>query len=107
MSGPRIRRRSARRCHLGRRQVANSRCRPEAGEPATPERAMATAASSSSAAFTQAGRPFTVTTTQGDDKLLLLRFAGEEAVSAPFHFTLEMMSKVKDIPADSMIRSPV
>jgi type VI secretion system secreted protein VgrG len=60
-----------------------------------------------SVSFTQAGRPFTVTTPLGADKLLLERFTGEEAVSAPFHFTLEMMSKSNNVSADSLLRQPI
>jgi type VI secretion system secreted protein VgrG len=57
--------------------------------------------------FSQAGRPFTVKTPLGDDKLLLERFTGEEAVSAPFHFTLEMVSKSNNVAADSLVRQPI
>ncbi len=68
---------------------------------------MATMAGMASVSFTQAGRPFTVTTPLGADKLLLERFAGEEAVSAPFHFTLDMISKSNSIAADSLVRQPI
>jgi type VI secretion system secreted protein VgrG len=68
---------------------------------------MATMAGMASVSFTQAGRPFTVTTPLGADKLLLERFAGEEAVSGPFHFTLDMMSKTNNISADSLVRQPI
>jgi type VI secretion system secreted protein VgrG len=60
-----------------------------------------------SVSFTQSGRPFTVTTPLGADKLLLERFTGEEAVSAPFHFTLDMVSKQNNIAADSLVRQPI
>ena len=63
---------------------------------------MATMAGMASVSFTQAGRPFTVTTPLGADKLLLERFTGEEAVSAPFHFTLDMVSKSNNVSADSL-----
>jgi type VI secretion system secreted protein VgrG len=68
---------------------------------------MATMAGMASVTFSQAGRPFTVTTPLGADKLLLERFTGEEAVSAPFHFTLDMVSKTNNISADSLIRQPI
>jgi type VI secretion system secreted protein VgrG len=60
-----------------------------------------------SVSFTQAGRPFTVTTPLGADKLLLERFTGEEAVSAPFHFTLDMVSKTNNVSGDSLVRQPI
>ncbi len=68
---------------------------------------MATMAGMASVSFTQSGRPFTVTTPLGADKLLLERFTGEEAVSAPFHFTLDMVSKQNNIAADSLVRQPI
>jgi type VI secretion system secreted protein VgrG len=68
---------------------------------------MATMAGMASVSFTQAGRPFTVTTPLGADKLLLERFAGEEAVSAPFHFTLDMVSKANNLSADALVRQPI
>jgi type VI secretion system secreted protein VgrG len=60
-----------------------------------------------SVSFTQAGRPFTVTTPLGGDVLLLERFTGEEAVSAPFHFTLDMVSTTNNVSADSLVRKPI
>ena len=68
---------------------------------------MATMAGMASVSFTQSGRPFTVTTPLGADKLLLERFTGEEAVSAPFHFTLDMVSKQNNIAGDSLVRQPI
>jgi type VI secretion system secreted protein VgrG len=69
---------------------------------------MATMAGMASVSFTQAGRPFTVTTPLGADKLLLERFTGEEAVSAPFHFTLDMVSKANNVvSADALVRQPI
>jgi type VI secretion system secreted protein VgrG len=68
---------------------------------------MATMAGMASVSFTQAGRPFTVTTPLGTDKLLLESFTGEEAVSAPFHFTLEMVSKTNNVSADALVRQPI
>jgi type VI secretion system secreted protein VgrG len=68
---------------------------------------MATMAGMASVSFTQAGRPFTVTTPLGADKLLLERFTGEEAVSTPFHFTLDMVSKTNNVSADALVRQPI
>jgi type VI secretion system secreted protein VgrG len=68
---------------------------------------MATMAGMASVSFTQSGRPFTVTTPLGADKLLLERFTGEEAVSAPFHFTLDMVSKQNNVSGDSLVRQPI
>jgi type VI secretion system secreted protein VgrG len=68
---------------------------------------MATMAGMASVSFTQAGRPFTVTTPLGADKLLLESFTGEEGVSVPFHFTLDMVSKVNNVSADALVRQPI
>ncbi|MDQ3950966.1 MAG: type VI secretion system tip protein VgrG, partial [Gemmatimonadota bacterium] len=68
---------------------------------------MATMAGMASVSFTQVGRPFTVTTPLGADKLLLERFTGEEGVSAPFHFTLDMVSKSNNVSADALVRQPI
>ena len=53
------------------------------------------------ASFTQDKRPLRVTTGLGKDVLLLERFSGEEGVSTPFHFVLDMLSENSAIaPAD-------
>jgi len=43
-------------------------------------------------AYTQDNRPLRVATALGKDVLLLERFSGEEGVSAPFRFTLDLLS---------------
>ena len=45
------------------------------------------------ASFTQDKRPLRVRTGLGADALLLERFSGEEGVSTPFHFVLDMLSE--------------
>jgi len=57
--------------------------------------------------YTQAGRPLKVGTELGDDVLLLTGFSGEEAVSAPFRFNVDMLSADDSIDPDSMLRSPI
>jgi type VI secretion system secreted protein VgrG len=49
--------------------------------------------------FTQAGRPISVTTPLGTDALLLNGFTGHEAMSAPFRFTLDLLSRASS-PVD-------
>ena len=41
-------------------------------------------------AYTQDNRPLRVATALGKDVLLLERFSGEEGVSTPFRFTLDL-----------------
>ena len=59
------------------------------------------------ASYTQDNRPLRVTTGLGKDVLLLERFSGEEAVSKPFHFTLDLLSKRASIDAGAVLRKPV
>jgi type VI secretion system secreted protein VgrG len=58
------------------------------------------------ATFTQADRPIRVGTVLGDDVLLLRGFSGEEAVSAPFRFTLDLVSEDAAIDPDKLLRTP-
>lgn len=58
------------------------------------------------AAFTQDNRPLRVATTLGKDVLLLERVSGEEGVSVPFHFTLEMLSEDAAIDPKAVLRKP-
>ena len=58
-------------------------------------------------AFTQDKRPLRVTTSLGDDVLLLERFTGEEDVSQPFRFTLEMLSENAAIAPADVLRKPI
>src|SRR4029453_2955714 len=59
------------------------------------------------ASYTQDNRPLRVTTPLGKDVLLLERFSGEEAVSKPFRFTLEMLSENAAVDPGAMLRKPV
>ena len=44
-------------------------------------------------AYTQDNRLMAVSTPLGKDALLLVGFAGEEAISRPFHFDLELIAE--------------
>ena len=55
---------------------------------------------------TQAGRPIRVASDLGTDALLLERIQGEEALSTPFRFTLDLLSDRSIDPA-SMLRKPL
>jgi type VI secretion system secreted protein VgrG len=57
--------------------------------------------------YTQKGRPFRVYTTLGTDVLLLENLEGEEAVSRPFEYRLDMVSTNEAISADSLINKAV
>ncbi|MEE9180467.1 MAG: type VI secretion system tip protein TssI/VgrG, partial [Vicinamibacteria bacterium] len=57
--------------------------------------------------YEQANRPFRVETALGPDVLLLDGFAGEEGVSTPFTFTLDLVSEDDAIDAGSLLRTPV
>ena len=60
------------------------------------------------ASFTQDNRPLRVTTPGlGKDALLLERFTGEEHVSSPFRFTLEMLSENASIDPNAVLRKPI
>ena len=59
------------------------------------------------ASFTQDNRPLRVSTGLGKDVLLLERFAGEEDVSRPFRFTLDMLSEKPSIDPNDVLRKPV
>src|ERR1051325_6971592 len=59
------------------------------------------------ATYSQAGRPFRVYTPLGDDVLLLENIEGEEAISRPFEFRLDMLSTRDDISPDSLVDKPV
>ena len=53
--------------------------------------------------YSQANRPIRVDTVLGADVLLLERVTGEEHVSAPFRFTLDMLSENASIAAKSVL----
>jgi type VI secretion system secreted protein VgrG len=57
--------------------------------------------------FTQDGRPARATTPLGKDKLLLDRLTGEESLSAPFLYTLHLLSLDDGIDAKALVRKPV
>jgi type VI secretion system secreted protein VgrG len=45
------------------------------------------------ASYSQANRPFRVSTPLGEDVLLLAGLAGSEGVSTPFSFSLDLLSE--------------
>jgi type VI secretion system secreted protein VgrG len=57
--------------------------------------------------FTQSERPFRVYTPLGADVLLLENLEGEEAISRPFEFRLDMLSEKETIDASSLINKAV
>ena len=57
--------------------------------------------------YSQEGRPFRVYTPLGDDVLLLENLEGEESISRPFEFRLDMLSTDESIAPDSLINQPV
>ena len=59
------------------------------------------------ASFTQDKRPLRVSTGLGKDALLLERFTGEEHVSTPFRFTLEMLSENASVDPNAVLRKPI
>jgi type VI secretion system secreted protein VgrG len=59
------------------------------------------------ATFTQDERKFRVDTPLGPDVLLLERFTGEEAISAPYLYTLHVVSENDSIDAGSLLRKPL
>jgi type VI secretion system secreted protein VgrG len=54
--------------------------------------------------YSQKDRPMKVTTSLGEDVLLLERFDGKEAISQPFEFHLHMVSTQKNIQIENLIR---
>src|SRR5689334_14334727 len=58
-------------------------------------------------AFTQDKRPLRVSTGLGKDVLLLERFTGEEHISSPFRFQLDMLSENASIDPDAVLRKPI
>lgn len=57
--------------------------------------------------LSQAGRPFRVDTPLEPDTLLLQRFAGEEGVSVPYRFTLDLISEEEAVDPDELLRQPM
>ncbi len=54
--------------------------------------------------YTQAHRPLRITTPLGPDELLLLGFTGQESISRPFLFELELMSENHEIDPNDVLR---
>lgn len=59
------------------------------------------------ATYTQAERPIAVSTVLGEDVLLLQGYSGEEGISTPFSFTLDLLSEDASIDAEQLLRSGV
>jgi type VI secretion system secreted protein VgrG len=59
------------------------------------------------AKISQANRPMRVDTTLPADELLLEGFAGSEAISRPFGYTLDLLSEKPAVTADKVLRKPV
>ena len=59
------------------------------------------------ATYSQANRPFRITTPLGDDALLLAGFAGAEGISHPFEFWLDLLSEDAGITGNDLLREPV
>jgi type VI secretion system secreted protein VgrG len=57
--------------------------------------------------YTQANRPMRVDTTLGEDVLLLEGFSGSEAVSAPYGYTLDLLSEEAAVAPADLLRKPV
>ena len=63
--------------------------------------------SPSTSTYTQADRPFEVTTTAGADAFLLAGVQAEQAISTPFVYRLELLSTQASVDLKSLLRSPV
>jgi type VI secretion system secreted protein VgrG len=57
-------------------------------------------------AATQIDRPFRFKTPLGDDALLLESFTGEERVSTPYRFTLQLLAEDPDIDMKALMMKP-
>jgi type VI secretion system secreted protein VgrG len=58
--------------------------------------------------YTQANHPMTVQTPLGPDALFIAGFHGEEAVSVPFHYQLELFAPSgREVPFDKLLGQPV
>ena len=58
------------------------------------------------AKYSQADRIMRIETSLGKDVLLLKGLTGDEGISMPFHFTLDLLSEKPDVKAADLIRSP-
>lgn len=59
------------------------------------------------ASYSQAERHLRLQTTLGEDKFLIERLSGTESISAPFLFTLDMLSEDPAVSPDDLLRQPV
>lgn len=57
--------------------------------------------------FSQDDRPFRVDTALGKDELLLQGFTGDEGVSIPFSYTLDLLSEDAAVDAEKLLRTAV
>jgi len=57
-------------------------------------------------AYTQTGRSLAIETPLGKDVLLLQGFSGSEAISKPFHFSMELLSANASINFDTVLGRP-
>jgi type VI secretion system secreted protein VgrG len=78
------------------------RARPERGVCATPRRPREDAMS-----YTQRERMSRVVSPLGEDALLLLQLRGEEALSRPFRFELELLSERADVAFEQVVGKPL
>lgn len=59
------------------------------------------------ASYSQAERHLRLKTTLGEDKFLIERLSGTESISAPFLFTLDVLSEDPSVSPDDLLRQPV
>jgi type VI secretion system secreted protein VgrG len=59
------------------------------------------------AAYVQGTSPILITTPLGANKFLLQRFHGEERISQPFHFTLELLAEDNSIDFTQIVGKPI
>lgn len=57
--------------------------------------------------YSQENRPMRVDTELEEDELLLASFSGQEAVSSPFWFTVDLLSENAEVDPEKMLRSPI
>ncbi|MDP1861337.1 MAG: type VI secretion system tip protein TssI/VgrG [Gemmatimonadaceae bacterium] len=57
--------------------------------------------------YTQANRPFRITSALGEDVLLLAGFSGTEGVSKPFAFSIDLLSEDSRIDCDGLLGKPL
>src|SRR5256885_14594991 len=56
--------------------------------------------------YTQDKRPIRIDTTLGADVLLLTAFTGDEGISTPYNYALDLLSEDASIDAKKLLRSP-